>query len=420
MIRPGPLALLGLALGVLPALALPWSAAAGPLLGVLLVTWLGLTALSVTNLPRREHLLVEPAVRGVALQGHSSSLTLRLTNLHFQRMRVEAALLAGGPLEVTAPTRTLWLEPGATEALSFTLRPLRRGDLPLGHLQISLSGPNRWLERSAAFDLPGSLTVHPRPVSAAFWSRLLPEPFTARHRPSRERGLFLALRPHQPGEDPRDLCWSACARTGQRVVRTWERPDAGPVLLLLDRGAGMAAAATPEQDRLDRAVALASSLARQLSTAGRSVLLGAWSQGLDLWIDGRRGGLAAIQRALGALEPDAWPWDPSTVAEAIAPRLPADTLVLILTEPDGEPGALAQGLARLAARHDVRVLLVGDTALEAAARRPVRAPEDAWRLAAALDLLAQRRQAIDRWRAAGAAVLDAGVRAGSERQPVAR
>ncbi len=415
MIRPGPASLIGLSICLVPALVLPFDEGALAWLGLALLTWLAVTVVALARLPDGQRLALECPPPPAARLGEPCALHLQLTNLHFQRLHLEAALRHDAPVACAEGRFGARIGAGEPLLLELSLTPLRRGTHELGSLRVSLRGGLGWLERVVDLPLHSSLTVHPAPLSRKLLAALYPRALPDRPRATPERLDFAGLRPFTAGDDARDLAWSASARSGQPTVRTWEGPGEGPVVILVDRGAGMAVPVDAVQSRLDRAVAVALGLRRQLRWANRQVTLAAWSSGLDLYLTGAD---AVGARALAQLQPAEQPWDPTDLAEVLAPRLPPAATVVVITEPDGEPEALARSLAALGRRAGLRVLLVGDPALRQAVEEPVTCTEDAYRCAAALALWDQRRRAIHRWRRSGASVLDAG--AAAPRHPVAR
>jgi uncharacterized protein (DUF58 family) len=412
LIRPGPVALLGLALCMAPALAMSVDPGAGAWLVLGVLAWSAITIGAATRLPRAEHVTVELRIAGTPRLARSCRAELLVGNQHFRHLRIEGALRHVAPVEVTPGHLLAWLAPGERLSVGLELFSLRRGVHELGVLRLSLRGPFGWLERVVELPLETPLRVHPTPMSPRLLEALYPRALPHLRQPTPRRELFSGLRPFVAGDDARDLCWSASARSQQPMVRSWEGPREGPVLLLLDRGAGMAVAMDAVHSRMDRAVATATGLLRVLEAHGREVTVAAWSHDLDLWIPPSR---RDATTALASLEAAAQPWDPSRLGEALRPRLAPNTSVLIITEPDGEPEALALALTALS-RYAVRLLLVGDPGLRAAAATAVSTREQAFTLAAAMALADQRREAISRWRRTGAEVIDAG----SRRQPVAR
>lgn len=406
MIRPGPLAILGLGLCLLPALGMALLPDLGTWLAAALLAWLTITIVAAARLPSAEHLLVEARVLGTARLGQPVGLALRITNLHFQRLRLQAALQHRAPIILDPGELEAVLDPGEHIELRVALTPLKRGTCDCGHLRACIGGLG-WVQRVVELPLEAEVQVHTAPLSPSLLASLYPDALPDRHRPTPERVMFAGLRPFVAGDDARDISWTATARSRVPMVRTWEGPREGPIVLVLDRGAGMSVAMDAVHSRLDRAVAVTTSLLRSLERAGRPITVAAWSTGLDLWMPSA-GRDAAL--ALAALEPSEHPWDPSALGSTLVPRLRQASTVVIVTEPDGEPAALARALATIAPHAAVQVLLVGDPALGRAIAAPVSSVDDAFRCGAALALDDQRRGAIARWRASGATVVDAGAR----------
>ncbi len=424
MIRPGPGAILGLGICLIPALAMAAWPVAQAWLALALALWLAVTLALGARLPRAEHLLLEARPPGAARQGQPVQLDLDLSNLHVDPIGLNAVLWHHAPLDTQQTRLRLRLAPGEQRRLSLRLLPLRRGELDLGSLRVGISGRLRWLERVVDLPLDIALRVHPASMDQRTLHALYPDALPDRLQPTPERVLFAGLRPFVPGDDARDLSWSASARTGQAMVRNWEGPREGPVLLVLDHGAGMSVALDAVGSRLDRAISVATGLLRSLSRAGRPVSLAVWSRGLDrLETDP-----AGIARHLATLQAAEQPWDPSALAATLIPRLARNSTVVVITEPDGEPEALARSLAALAPHAALRVLLVGEPALQRAVDAPVRDLEGAWERVAALVLQDERQRAATRWRTTGATIIDAGARRGRgstgqrtrRGQPVAR
>jgi len=405
LIRPGRTALIGLALCLLPALAIPFTSQARGWLSLFLLAWLALVLFALQRLPRASHLAVEFLPMGTARLGEPISVSLRLTNIHYRVVALSVWLQP--PASASGrPAPRCRLAAGEEILLLFEIVPGRRGLLASGSLHLKLRGFWGLLERVEA--LPGSqeIAVHARRLPLRISNAIAPALLPRRRLPSSDKSLFAGLRPLLPQEDARDLCWSATARCGQPMTRTWERPKEGPVLFLLDRGSGMAVAMDRGESRLDRATSLVNGLARQLTRSAHPVGMASFASQLEHWVAPRAAVLPALGRALISLEAAPHPWQPDRVPQLLAPRITPQTTVVLVTEPDGDPRPLSQALAVLARRFPVVVLSLGDPALQAATRRPVEDVADAYRLSAALALVEERRLALREWSRSGARVVD--------------
>lgn len=217
-------------------------------------------------------------------------------------------------------------------------------------------------------DLAALLRTHPLTLQRPVWGRR-----HGRHASSRA-GLGHDFRDHRayvPGDDPRQLDWRAVARRDRLVLRQTEAEDELAVTLAIDVGANMGygeGARSKHAIATAMAAALAWAALRQGDRAGL-VLAGAGT--LDTALQRTAAGndrLDAIARALGAARPlGTAPLQ--RLPEALAPRLPPRSLVVLLTDwldlatddQDSETveASLLQGLVQLRARrHDVVLLQV--------------------------------------------------------------
>lgn len=182
---------------------------------------------------------------------------------------------------------------------------------------------------------------------------------------------FRDHRPYVPGDDPRRLDWRAVARRERLVLRRTESEDELSVSLLLDGGAGMGYGEGPQQ-KLRYAHAIAGGLAWLAHRQGDPVgLTLGRMQAVDASLVRPRTGrerLTALALRMADAPPQGrCPW--SSLLAAVAPRLPARSLVVLLsdlldpgTRPDDADSALDEllrGLAQLRARqHDVVLVQV--------------------------------------------------------------
>ena len=134
---------------------------------------------------------------------------------------------------------------GATLRSTVSLRPTRRGRFGIRTLVVRVEGPLGLGARQCRLDRPSLLRVHP-----AFPSRKEAELRinTARTlevglRSAKGRGggtEFDQLREYGVDDEVRRIDWSATARAGKAMVRTYRAERNQNVLLLLDNGRVMA------------------------------------------------------------------------------------------------------------------------------------------------------------------------------------
>lgn len=221
---------------------------------------------------------------------------------------------------------------------------------------------------------------------------------------------FESLREYARGDDVRQMDWKATARRARLVVRNQEAERNQTVLLLVDCGRLMNAT-EGGVSKLDHAVSAALLLAHVALGRGDRVGLCAFSGKVWSWL-APRGHVAQsrlIAEALYDLRGDFAESDHGRALKFVAARHPKRSLLVVLTDfVDGTTAADMVAHLQLAARrHVVLFAALKDAFLERAAASDPRTDRDGFRKAAAVDLLRERREVLERIRHAGGMVVDA-------------
>lgn len=231
-------------------------------------------------------LLLGAMLGTIALSGWLSERSIR--ELHVRRI-VPRGSPAGEPVllayEITnrrrfLPTFALDLreERFATEGFAMRVAPgetttartrhpfPRRGVYRLEQLTLSTAFPFGLFRKERDLELPDEVVVWPRTDRRVSEPRALGRPTSgsgvrARTRPG-GRGEFAALRSYRPGDSPRDVHWRSTARTGELVVREYERDGSESGWICLDAG-------TEPGERAETIVEIAASLAARWAGEGR-------------------------------------------------------------------------------------------------------------------------------------------------------
>ncbi len=366
-------------------------AAAGARAGaVVLVAVRNLAALAAVNLLLlagiAADLLLAARVRPLRLSRSGDtqvrlgqSATVRVTVQHPGRRPLRAAVRDAWQPSAGLATRhqRLRLRGGQRGAVTFTLRPERRGDKVSAGLTVRSSGPLGLAARQRRLPLPWSVRVLPPFASR----RHLPEKLSrlreleGQHRTMlRGQGSeFDSLREYVLGDDVRSIDGRAAARRGDVMVRTWRPERDRRILIVLDTGR-TSAGRVGGFPRLDVSMDAALLLTALAARAGDRVDFIAFDRQLRARVTGapRPAVLASVTSAMAVLEPALIESDAAAMAGAVLTLARQRSLVVLLT--DLNAAAVEEGLLPrvplLAARNQLLLAAVADPRLaEMAAAR---------------------------------------------------
>jgi uncharacterized protein (DUF58 family) len=209
-------------------------------------------------------------------------------------------LVAGRPLDKRC--YFLKIPAGRTQRTSYRHTFARRGRQRFDGFRIATKFPFALFHKSRRVTEAGEAIVYPAIVPVA-----LPSPRARAHgetatRIIGRRGDFFGLREYRDGDDRRAIHWRSSARTGNLMVREYEKEAQRRASVFVDN-------ALPDghpdadDDPLDGAVSTAASLAAAYLAAGYGVRLVA--RGLQLPFGAGEAHLDRILRALALLPPAA-------------------------------------------------------------------------------------------------------------------
>lgn len=300
-------------------------------------------------------------------------------------------------------------------------RPMRRGVESLGDLRLRISSPFGLVQRQSRMRGASSLAIEPPMLGLKRTLRLAA---SERWRDlgvrilQRRGGLveFESLRDYVLGDDPRLVDWKAFAKRGRPIVREFQEERGQELVLAIDCGRRMAAAADAEAregqvrgwTKLDHALDALLELAAVALQRGDRVGCIAFDARTRAWIPPGRGKrqLERLREGVFALEASPEDSDLGRALNDLSVLHRRRSLVLVLSDVadplsvDLQRKALAEG-ARM---HRILFAALDDPALRAVAegRVPVETPVRA----AALGLQEERRTGLRRLHGAGARVID--------------
>ncbi len=292
--------------------------------------------------------------------------------------------------------------------------PARRGKETEGWLAVRSVGPLGLGQRQIRLPLPWSVTVYPSMPGARL--RAAVAEATRRKdaglRPARRLGegrLFESLREWVPGDDTRTIDWKATARRGKVIARQYEEERRQQVLLVLDAGR-LLTAEVAGISRMEHIVRAALDLAFAAHHHDDNVGVMVFADQVLHYVAPQRGrrGLRAVLDVLAVAEPRLVESDYPGAFRYLAIRNRKRALTVFLGDiiDRWASEALVAGVASLRPRHLPLAVTLRDPELDAVASGRPATVADAYRKAAAEELLAQREDALAVMRRSGVVVLD--------------
>jgi uncharacterized protein (DUF58 family) len=415
------LALVGAAVAVVVLVALPALASSAqdlPLLAVAAlvtaaVAAVGLVDAAVGTSPRL--VVVERRHPPVVVAGHEAQLVWVVRSDARRTLRVHLADGLAPSLRARVRRCSVRVPPGDSVRVTTTFRPLRRGRFELSHLTVRIEGPLGLGARQRDVPLATVLRVHP-----PFPSR---DEAEIRIRKGRilevgqrsARGLgggtdFEQLREYSPDDEFRRMDWTATARTGKPIVRTYRAERNQSVVVLLDNGRIMAGrvAGVP---RVEHAMDAAMTLTTVATRLGDRCGLVAFDRVVRANVPPARhtDQLGRVTEAMFALEPELAESDYAGAFAEVVARYRRRAMLVLLTDLQEQAvaNAVLPALPLVTRTHLVVVAAVRDPQVEAWAGGPVGDEESAYRRVAAVRALTERDRTAARLRGLGATVVDA-------------
>ena len=322
---------------------------------------------------------------------------------------VRPAVLGGllAPRPVTIPGR------GAARE-THPVVPARRGKEHEGWLAVRSRGPMGLVDRQGRIPLPWTVTVYPAMPA----SRLKASVAEAVRR--KESGLrairhlgegrqFESLREWVPGDDTRHIDWKASARRRKVITRQFEEERRQQVMLVIDAGRLLTAEIHGEA-RIEFVIRAALWLAFAANYHDDDVGVMVFSDSVHHYVPPQRGrrGLRQVLDALAATQARLVEPDYPAAFRYLAVRNRKRALTVFFTDviDDLASEALVANVASLRPRHLPLVVTLRNPDLDTIATARPSSVGEAYRKAAAEELLRARNEALAAIRRRGALVLD--------------
>jgi uncharacterized protein (DUF58 family) len=346
--------------------------------------------------------------------GHAGDVTYRWTNRAGRRARLRVREVRPGLLGGLQPPRAFVVAPRSRTADTVPVVPQRRGRERGGGFVVDSTGPLGLGVRRMRLDLPWDAAVYP-PLVAVRLRASLAQAMRRREqgaRPLRQLGegrLFESLREWVPGDDLRHIDWKASARRGKVITRQYEAERRQQVMLVLDLGRLMTEEAAGVS-RLDHVVQAALELAYAAAQHDDNVGIMTFAAGVQHFVAPQRGrvGVKRVLDVLAVVEAQLVEPDYPGAFRYLAARSRKRALTVLFTDVIDRfaSEAVVANVASLRPRHLPLAVTLRNPELDhVAAARPTEA-RDAFRKAAAEELLHAREEALGHMRRAGVIVVD--------------
>jgi uncharacterized protein (DUF58 family) len=330
-------------------------------------------------------------------------------------LRVRMADELAPSLEATTRRVRVVVPFGGRVVAATRIRPGRRGRFTPAEVVVRVEGPLGLVARQGRRRVPGVLRVYP-PFDSRDEAELRVDKARILEvglRSAQGRGggtEFDSLREYGVDDEFRRIDWAATARSGKAIVRTYRAERNQTVLLLLDSGRTMAGrvADVPRLDHAIDAVMMLTSLATRL---GDRAGLVAFDREVRAVVGPghARDQLSRVTEAMYQLEPLLVESDYRGAFAETLTRFRRRAMLVVLTELAEQAVAetLLPALPLIARDHLVVVASVADPEVRGWASATPVEPGAAYRKAAAVAALADRRRTVARLRGLGAVVVDA-------------
>lgn len=326
------------------------------------------------------------------------------------RLRETRPELIGG----TLPARTVLVPARASAEERLPVVPRHRGREQGGGFYVDSVGPFGLGVRRARIALPWDATVFPPLISLRLRASVAQalRRRDAGSRPIRRLGegrLFESLREWVPGDDLRHIDWKATARRRKVITRQYEEERRQQLLLVIDAGRLMTADVAGVA-RMDYVVQAALELAYAAVQHDDNVGVMVFADGVRHFVAPERGraGLKRVLDVLTVVTPSLVEPDYPGAFRYLAARNRKRALTVVFTDLIDRfaSEALVANIATLRPRHLPLAVTLRNPELDAAATRRPSVARDAFRRAAAEELLHAREEALGHMRRAGVIVLD--------------
>ncbi|HET7871381.1 MAG TPA: DUF58 domain-containing protein [Terriglobales bacterium] len=370
--------------------------------------------IDLRRLPAPHQLVVERSWGGAPSLSNNIEVTLTVENLSGAQVNCRILDAVPQALRRTPPTVSLKARAHDAGFAAYSARPLERGDVKLGAAYLRYQSGAGFAERWAKADLSQIVRVFPDFEDARrhniFLSRA--RQIELEKRLIRQRGTgreFESLREYQPGDEFRNICWTATARRGKHVSKLFQVERSQAVWIVMDAGR-LLRARVGELSKLDLAVNAALSLAQIALYSGDRVGVLIYGRDVQQRVGLGRGlsHMRAILEGLAAAREEAAEADHLRAASALLQLQKQRGLIIWVTDlaDTSMTPEVIESASQVLRKHLLLFAVIAQTDLTALAGKYPENPEEMFSVVAAQELVHRREQMLSRVRDKGALALE--------------
>jgi uncharacterized protein (DUF58 family) len=321
--------------------------------------------------------------------------------LHYAgHVPITAQLLDDVPPTFRSETPELSISTSMKEigSAEYFVRPRERGDSIFGDVSLRYQSPLRIAERWATAPLKQTVRVYPnleeskRDTIYLIRSRQIAMEKRLQRHLGRGRE-FESLREYRESDEWRDLCWTATARRGKLISRSYRIERSQTVWLVLDTGR-LLRTRVLGLSKLDYSAAAALSLAQVAQYCGDRVAMLAYGRRIQQRLSAGHGAthVRALLEGLAQVRSEELEADHQRAAETLLSLQKQRSLVVWLTDlsETATTPEVIESASRLARRHLVLFTVIGQPELRAALTARPATAEEMFRFVAAQEVVHRR------------------------------
>src|SRR5215831_20743526 len=371
-------------------------------------------AIDLRRLPPPDRLVVVRTWGGPPSLSNNVQVTLEVRNQ--SKVYVDCRMIDDVLYLLIAELPQIEIKAGAHDegSASYTVRPLERGDVKLGAAYLRYQSGSHFAERWARADLEQTIRVFPDLEDAKRHNIYLSRArqIELERRLIRQRGVgreFESLREYQPGDEFRNICWTATARRGKHVTKLFQVERSQAVWLVMDAGR-LLRARVGNLSKLDLSVNAALSLAQIALYSGDRVGLLVYGRDIQQRVGLGRGlsHLRIILETLASAREEAGEADHLRAASALMQMQKQRALIIWITDlaDTSMTPVVIESASQILSKHLLLFTVIAQTDLQELAGRYPQDEREMFEVAAAQELVQRREALIGRVRTRGALALE--------------